>query len=123
MADNMAENQEMQDDICELILAGYSQRAAARLVGCAPNTIRNTATRDAAFRRQLKQAHKQYQLRQLELMSLADPNRRLRGAADMVRTWRQTPGERTPQDRASTRQLADVMLKIILASIGQDHDV
>jgi len=112
----------MQDDICELVLTGYSQRAAARLIGCAPNTIRNTATRNAGFRRRLNQARKRYQLRQLELISWADPNPRVRGAADMVRDWRSTPGKRTPEDREATRQLADAMLKIVVASLGQDPD-
>jgi len=115
-------DREMQDDICELVRKGYSQRAAARLVGCAPNTIRNTAVRNASFRRRLARARQQHQVRQLELMSLTEPNSRLRGAAAMVHDWRQSPGERTPEDRESTRRLADVMLRIVLAAVGQDPD-
>ncbi|HTQ40327.1 MAG TPA: hypothetical protein VMJ32_14980 [Pirellulales bacterium] len=41
--------------ICAILSVGGTRRMAARFVGCAERTIRNTAARDPAFRRALKQ--------------------------------------------------------------------
>lgn len=46
-------------EICLLILAGHSLAAAARCVGCVPNTVRNTAARDAKFRSDLEIAQRE----------------------------------------------------------------
>jgi hypothetical protein len=45
-----------QRALCALIEQGHSDRRAAREVGCAPNTIRNTSQRDKRFRMLLDKA-------------------------------------------------------------------
>jgi hypothetical protein len=46
-------------EICLLVLSGHNLAAAARCVGCAVNTVRNTAVRDANFRRDLEMARRE----------------------------------------------------------------
>ena len=46
-------------EICLLVLSGHSLAAAARCVGCVPNTVRNTAARDAKFRSELEIAQRE----------------------------------------------------------------
>lgn len=45
-----------QGQICAILAVGCSRRTAAHYVGCAANTIRNTALRDPKFNEQLKKA-------------------------------------------------------------------
>ena len=53
-------------EIIALISTGYGMPGAAKYIGCAPNTIRREARRDAEFGQQLRDAEKQARLRPLK---------------------------------------------------------
>jgi hypothetical protein len=64
-------------EICELVAAGHSVAAVARMVGCNVKTIRRHAQRDEVFARQLRAA---------EVNARNDPLKQLRRAASS--NWR-----------------------------------
>ena len=66
-------------DIVLIISLGHSRRTAARYVGCAPSTITNTAERDAAFAKSLRQA---------DLKSELDNMKNIQEAAKKAQYWR-----------------------------------
>jgi hypothetical protein len=81
-------------EILAILAVGASRRAAARYVGCAPSTIRNTAKRDRAFGRQLERAQQQAELNYLK---------NIRDAAKKPQYWRAAAWvleRRNPEDFA-----------------------
>lgn len=56
-------------EICGIISMGGSREAAARYVGCSPQTIYRTAVRDPEFRRQLRKAAGRAEVLQLKNIS------------------------------------------------------
>jgi hypothetical protein len=50
-----------QREILAILTVGCSRRTAARYVGCAVSTIRNTADRDAKFAERLRRAENQHE--------------------------------------------------------------
>jgi hypothetical protein len=72
-------NDVRQREIVALLSVGCSQRLAARYVGCAVGTIRNTIARDASFAESVLHAQ-----RNAEVVLL----RQIRKAADKEQYWR-----------------------------------
>jgi hypothetical protein len=66
-------------EIVVIISMGHSRRTAARYVGCAPSTITNTAERDVAFAKSLRQA---------DLKSEIDNMKNIQEAAKKAQYWR-----------------------------------
>jgi len=58
-------------EIIAIVSVGCSRRTAARYVGCATSTIRNTAERNPAFAAQLEHAENQPELTQLKNITAA----------------------------------------------------
>lgn len=52
--------------ICAMLAVGSSRSTAAKFVGCAVDTIRNTARRDPEFKAQLKQAESKHEVMHLK---------------------------------------------------------
>jgi hypothetical protein len=86
-----------RSEICAILAVGCSRTAAARYVGCHPDTIRNTAKRDAEFAAALQQAETRH-----EIQHLAHIN----AAAKEGRYWRAAAWalERTHPDRYGRRR-------------------
>ena len=108
-------------EILAIISMGHSRRTAARYVGCAPSTIANTAERDAAFARGLRQA---------ELKSEIDNMKNIQEAAKKAQYWRAAAWileRRNPEDFApknpnaltidDLRQLLAEFVQIIMEEI------
>jgi hypothetical protein len=64
-----------QEEFCELLDAGLSRSAAARLLGCAPSTITKALERDPAFRKRVRQTERAVELHLLEKLELLAPPR------------------------------------------------
>ena len=60
-----------QREICALVSAGCGIEQAARYIGCAPNTIRREALRNAGFSKNMRQARLSAQLQPLQAMQQA----------------------------------------------------
>jgi hypothetical protein len=108
-------------DIVVIIAMGHSRRTAARYVGCAPSTIANTAERDAAFAKSLRQA---------EQKSEIDNMKNIQEAAKKAQYWRAAAWileRRNPEDFApknpnaltidDLRQLLAEFVKIIMEEV------
>jgi len=75
-------NEAKQRDICAIISVGGSRTLAARYVGCAVDTIRRTAARDAGFAERLSQASATAELGLLKaLLTAAKEPKNWRAAA------------------------------------------
>ena len=57
--------------ICAILAVGCSRSTAAKFVGCAVDTIRNTAGRDSEFDAQLKQAESKHEVIHLKNIQAA----------------------------------------------------
>ena len=69
-------------EICAILAVGGSRRTAARYVGCAASTIRNTAKRDEDFMRAILQAESKHEVLHLSYInSAAKDGRYWRAAA------------------------------------------
>jgi hypothetical protein len=62
-----------QEEFCELLDAGLTRSAAARLLGCAPSTISKALERDPAFRQRVRQTERAAALHHLEKLELLAP--------------------------------------------------
>lgn len=60
-----------QREVCAIVGVGCSRWAAAKYVGCSPETIRRTALRDTAFGEQLRKAETGLELRFLQQIQQA----------------------------------------------------
>jgi hypothetical protein len=60
-----------QSTICTLVSAGFSLRAAAKLVGCAASTINYLARRDEDFARRLREARMECELAPMQNLKAA----------------------------------------------------
>ncbi len=60
-----------RSEICAILAVGCSRTAAARYVGCHPDTIRNTAKRDAEFAAALQQAETRHEIQHLAHINAA----------------------------------------------------
>jgi hypothetical protein len=108
-----------QREICALVSAGCSLRAAAEYIECAPNTIRREAARNPEFSQRFREARLQAQLSPLQAMRKA-ANSHWRAAAWMLERTdpdhfgrRPTPAFRPKQARA----LKDDILAILSTEI------
>ena len=87
-------DQYKKGQILAIISMGHSRRTAARYVGCAPSTITNTAERNAAFAKSLRQA---------EQKSEIDNMKNIQEAAKKAQYWRAAAWileRRNPEDFA-----------------------
>ena len=108
-------------EILAIISVGCSRRSAARYVGCSPKTISNTAERNAAFARSLRQA---------EQKSEIDNMKNIQDAAKKAQYWRAAAWileRRNPEDFApknpnaltidDMRQLLAEFVQIIMEEV------
>jgi hypothetical protein len=85
-------------EICAILAVGCSRTAAARYVGCHPDTIRNTAKREPEFAAEIEQAESQHEIRHLtHINAAAKEGRYWRAAAwALERTYPDRYGRRRP---------------------------
>jgi hypothetical protein len=104
-----------RQQVCAILAVGCSRKVAAKYVGCAADTIRNTALRDPAFHQQLCHAESQYEIVYLQ---------RIQEAAKEGKHWRAAAWvlERRFPDRYGRRRPGTVTVEQItdlLAQFGQ----
>ena len=102
-------------EILAILAVGCSQRTAAHYVGCAPNTIQNTARRDAAFAADLERAQTRWEINYLE---------RIRKAAMKEQYWRAAAWvleRRNPEDYGP-RQTEGASLEQVQQMLGDIVD-
>ena len=108
-------------EILAILFVGCSRRTAARYVGCDPKTIVNTAERDAAFAKSLREA---------EQKSEIDNMKNIQEAAKKAQYWRAAAWileRRNPEDFApknpnaltidDLRQLLAEFVQIIMEEV------
>jgi hypothetical protein len=110
-------------EICALLTAGCGIEAAARYVGCSPNTIRREALRNEDFRRQLRGAEVQMQLTPLQALRQA-AHTHWRAAAWLLE--RTEPGRFAPrrQSACSPQDLlkaVDAAVETAVEEIADPH--
>jgi len=114
-------DQYKKGQILAIISMGHSRRTAARYVGCHPKTLVNTAERDAAFAKSLRQA---------EQKSEIDNMKNIQEAAKKAQYWRAAAWileRRNPEDFApknpnaltidDLRQLLAEFVQIIMEEV------
>ncbi len=113
--------EEKKGSVVSIIARGHSQRTAARYVGCAPSTIANTAARDAAFARRLRQARLKSEIINLERVQEAAEDPKYWRAASWI-LERTNPDDFGPKDPDvlaidDLRQLLAHFVKIIMEEV------
>jgi len=108
-------------EVCSLVLAGFSLEAAARYVGCSPNTIRREALRNEDFRHELRGADVQGQITPLQAM------RRAAGTHWRAAAWlleRTNPDRFAPrrQSACSPQDLLKAVDAVIDTAVEEIHD-
>jgi hypothetical protein len=103
-------------EVCAVLSMGGSRRLAARYVGCAPATIRNTAERDPEFAAQLDQAEGQHELLYL---------RNIQAAAKKEQYWRAAAWmlERRYPERYAERPLGAITVEQIIELLAQFAEI
>jgi hypothetical protein len=96
-------------EVCALVYAGLSRRAAAERVGCHVNTIRNTSRRVAEFAERLARVEAD-----------ADVQRRRQRYEQSVRSWRVVVGSLLGAEHAASAD-ADVC-ETILCGLAEALD-
>ena len=109
-------DEDKRREVCAILSMGGSRRLAARYVGCAHTTIRNTAERDPEFLAQLHQAEGQHELLYL---------RSIQSAAKKEQYWRAAAWvlERRYPERYAKRRPGTVTAAQIIELLGQFAEV
>ncbi len=99
-------------EICAILAVGCTRTAAARYVGCHPDTIRNTAKREPDFAAALVQAESQHEIRHLT---------HINAAAKEGRYWRAAAWalERVNPDRYAGRRPHTITVQQISEVLSQ----
>jgi hypothetical protein len=100
-------------DILALLTVGCSRRAAARYVGCATSTIRNTADRDPDFAAQLRHAEQIGEINSLNSIQYATKTKKdwRAGAWFLERRNREEFASR-PTDLLSNAQVHELLTRL-----------
>ncbi len=100
-----------QREVCAIIAVGGSRRVAAKYVGCAPTTIRNTALRSKEFARRLARAEADFEV--ILLSNIQQAGKRSWNAAAWLleRIYPERYAKRQA-DTIPVQQLADVLSRI-----------
>src|SRR5436190_12833399 len=91
-------------EICALLTLGSSRAVAARFVGCAPNTIKNTAKREPEFAYRMKRAKANCEKECLRNI-FHSGTKSWRASAWILERTRPQQYEKISQRRASGKQL------------------
>ncbi len=100
-------------EILALLTVGCSRRAAARYVGCATSTIRNTADRDPEFGAKLRRAEQIGEINSLNSIQYATKTKKdwRAGAWFLERRHREEFGSR-PADLLSNDQVRELLTRL-----------
>ena len=113
-----------QREICAIISVGCSRQTAASYVGCASDTIRKTAQRDAGFNDQLQQAESKYEILHLKNINEAAKSKQYWRAAAwaLERKFPDRYGHRHPTSITAEQvsnlvaQLAEIVAEAVPAA-------
>jgi hypothetical protein len=95
-------------EVCALVYAGLSRRAAAKRVGCHVNTIRNTSRRDAEFAERLARVEAD-----------ADVQRRRQRYEQSARSWRAAVGPLLGAAQAAMADVDEMILCGLAEALGR----
>jgi len=114
-----------QAEIAAILATGCSRRTAAKYVGCAPATIRNTADRDPDFAEKLRRAEGRLELKYLRwIEKAAEQDKYWRAAAWVLeRKFPDDYGLRAPGviTFAQIRDLLSQFAEIIVEEVPVDN--
>ncbi len=109
-----------QEEFCEMVDAGLSRSAAARLIGCVPSAISKALLRDASFRRRLARTEQAAAKVRLEKLLILGP-RHNRRAVERLRDFYQgilTPG---PNNRELLHRLELALYRFAAQQLRLDE--
>ena len=110
-----------QEEFCEMIDAGLSRSAAARLIGCVPSAISKALARDRAFRRRLERTERAAEAVRLEKLLVLAP-RKNRGAIERLRSLHEGNVEPSAENRDFTHRLQLVLYRLAAAKLRLDEE-